>query len=100
MEENSTAFLEVVVDIGVTYEHIQNISEEDDYDYYDIAQRANRILIIPERIVALTLGLLALVANIFSVIVICKLYRVTQGHGSHFAFITSLGLVTYHKQSS
>ena len=90
MEENSTAFLEVVVDIGVTYEHIQNIREEDDYDYYDIAQGANRIIIIPERIAALTLGLLALVANIFSMVVICKLYRVIQGHGSHLHLLSVL----------
>ena len=68
-----------------------NVTEEDTYDYYDIAQRANIILIKSEKIVALALGLFALIANIFAMVVICKLYKVLNGHGSDFAFITSLG---------
>ena len=66
--------------------------DDDEYDYFDVTQRANIILGKPERIIALILGTFAVTANILSLIVICKLYRMIETHSSHLAFIISLAV--------
>ena len=64
--------------------------DDDDYDYFDLTQRANRILGKPTRIIALILGTCAVTANVLSLVMICKLYRTRETLSSHLAFIISL----------
>ena len=61
-----------------------------DYDYFNIEDRANRILQEPDKIVAIILVFVAITANIFSLIVMCKILKNTRGPASHNALIVSL----------
>ncbi len=61
-----------------------------DYDYYDIADRAENILTKPGKILAIILGSVALFVNILSLVVVLKLIYKIRGNTSHFAFIVSL----------
>ena len=62
----------------------------DAYGDFNVEDRANKILSEPNKIVAIILGLIAVVANIFSLFVMCRILRETRGPTSHNALILSL----------
>ena len=65
--------------------------DENDYDYFSIEDRAHRILQEPDKIVAIVLVVVAIIANIFSLIVMCRILRNSRGGpASHTALIISL----------
>ena len=78
------SYITMMEDISAGYETI--VDDDDDYDYFDVTQGANRILGKPTRIIVLVLGTLAVTANVLSLIVICKLYWTIETHSSHMLF--------------
>ncbi len=66
------------------------LTNQFDYDYYDIEDRAENILAKPGKILAIILGTVALFVNTLSLVVVLKLIYKIRGNTSHFAFIVSL----------
>ena len=106
MEENNTFLYEDFID----QEDVVNVTNEDTYDYFDITQRANRILIKPAKIVSLALGLFALYSKYL--LNGCNIQAVQDATWTWFPlciYYQSWSLryalfpqcyVTYHQQSS
>ena len=82
------SYITMMEDISAGNETIED--DDDDYEYFDVTQRANRILGKPTRIIALILRTLAVTGNVLSLVVICKFYRTMETQSSHLAFVISL----------
>ena len=86
---NNTEYLPALLNNGSGISQDLN-NDFNDYDYFNIEDRATRILQEPDKIVAIILVFVAITANIFSLIVMCKILRNTRGPASHTALIVSL----------
>ena len=64
-------------------------TESKDYSF-GISERAKLILTNPAYIIALIIGMLALVTNILALLVVTKSVRKTRRQAAHYAFIMSL----------
>ena len=59
-------------------------------NYYGIDERAKLILTNPAYIIALIIGTLALIVNIFALLVVTRGVKKTRRQAAHYAFIMSL----------
>ena len=65
-------------------------SNDFNYDYYNIGHRASFHLSKPDQIIAIVLGVTAIIANVLSMIALLMAVRRGSGWTSHFQLLLSL----------
>ena len=83
---NDSDYLPTSQNLSITEEQ----DSDDSYDYFSIEDRVSKILSEPDKIVALVLGSVTILANILSLIVVYRILRSTRGHAPQNALILSL----------
>ena len=83
------------MDVSQSMETVLNISSndtnvEEQYDYYDVSDRAKIFFTDSSRIVALVIGMLALTANLLSLVVVTRALKRAKRQAAHFGFMISL----------